>query len=511
MTGAILDVSHQEPVGPVLVDACVIGSGPSGATAAWELALAGREVLVLEEGGDLTGSALTGRDGAMYDQLYMDRGGRATEDMGMSVLQGRALGGGSVINECDVVPVSDGVLRYWQARFGLGDLGPEQIAPFRDRALKDLSASLPRDDLFNENNRILQRGAAQLGWRGEVMLHNRVGCVGLGLCLLGCPLDRKRNARFVAIPAAQEAGARFFTRARATRISGAGGEIKTIEVQRLDGRGYRVQGALEVRARTVVLAANAVASAQLLLRSGLGNDHVGRHLSLQPQLPILGRFGHQVRLFRGAPQSYAVTEFERPASADHGLGGFRIEGIGSTPGLFGSMLPTFGEEGRAEMMDFSRLAAALLLTPDEGTGQVHAEASGRVRIEYALDGEQKGRLRDAVRAATRLYLAAGAQEVLVPSVPSVRFRSEKDLRQVDQLSFAPASVALISAHQQGTVRMAPSEKDGGADPGGQVYGTRGVYVLDGSGFPSSVSSHTMAPNITFARYLARKLVAGTGG
>jgi len=511
VSGAILDVSNGEPAGPLLVDACVIGSGPSGATAAWELALAGREVLVLEEGGDLTGSALTGRDGAMYDQLYMDRGGRTTADMGLSVLQGRALGGGSVINVCDVVPVSDGVLRHWQARFGLGDLGPEQIAPFRERAQRDLSASLPRDDLFNENNRILQRGAAKLGWRGELMSHNRVGCVGLGLCLLGCPLDRKRNARFVAIPAAQEAGARFFTRARAARLTGAGGEIKTIEVQRLDSRGYHVQGGLTVRARVVVLAANAVASAQILLRSRLGNAHVGRHLSLQPQLPILARFGHEVRLFRGLPQSFAVTEFELPASEERGLGGFRIEGIGSTPGLFGSMLPTLGEEGKAEMKAFPRLAAALLLAPDVGTGRVRVESSGRVRVEYALDEEQKGRFRDAVRAATRLYLAAGAEEVVVPGAPLLRLRSEKDLRRVESLSLAPASLPIISAHQQGTVRMAPSGKDGGADPGGQVYGTRGVYVLDGSGFPSSVSSHTMAPNITFARYLARKLVAGTGG
>ena len=36
----------------------------------------------------------------------------------------------------------------------------------------------------------------------------------------------------------------------------------------------------------------------------------------------------------------------------------------------------------------------------------------------------------------------------------------------------------------------PTDKDGGADPDGQVYGTRGVYVFDSSGFPSSASSHT---------------------
>jgi choline dehydrogenase-like flavoprotein len=40
-----------------------------------------------------------------------------------------------------------------------------------------------------------------------------------------------------------------------------------------------------------------------------------------------------------------------------------------------------------------------------------------------------------------------------------------------------------------------------------VYGTRGVYVLDSSGYPTSSSSHTMTPIITTSRYLARKLAS----
>ena len=73
------------------------------------------------EGGDFTGRQLNQRD-AMYDQLYMDRGGRATEDLSITVLQGRVLGGGGVINLGDVVPVTDGVLNVWRERFGLASL-----------------------------------------------------------------------------------------------------------------------------------------------------------------------------------------------------------------------------------------------------------------------------------------------------------------------------------------------------------------------------------------------------
>lgn len=74
----IVDLSTQAAPRGLVCDVLVIGSGSGGATAARVLAEAGREVVVLEEGADRTGKDLTQRDGAMYDQLYMDRGGRVT-------------------------------------------------------------------------------------------------------------------------------------------------------------------------------------------------------------------------------------------------------------------------------------------------------------------------------------------------------------------------------------------------------------------------------------------------
>lgn len=506
MIGAIVDLSQKTPPNETTVDYCIVGSGSGGATAAWELARAGKEVLVLEEGSDFTAGALTMRDG-MYDQLYMERGGRSTKDLAISVLQGRVLGGGGVINASDVVPIPPGVLRHWQSRYGLTELSPETIAPYEKLALDDLSANLPREDQINPNNMLLRQGTAAMGWRGEIMLHNRRGCVGFGKCLVGCPMDAKKNPRFVAIPAALAAGARFFLRARAVRIDGGSSELKTIRVRVLDSKGYHEGAEIVVRAKTVILAANAVASAQLLLRSGLGNEHVGKNLSLQPQLPVTALFEREVQLFRGIPQAYAVTEFEHLDHPEHGFWGFRIEAIGGTPGIVASVLPKLGHEGKSMMRLFPRMAASLLLVPDTGNGRVALESSGRPLIEYTMPVEQKQRYRDAVKAAARIYFAAGAREVLVPLARPLVLRSERDLSQVDGVGFEPATAPFISAHQQGSVRMAPSPKLGAADPGGQVYGTRGIYVFDSSGFPTSASSHTMTPILTMSRYLTRRLLA----
>ncbi|MBW2720550.1 MAG: NAD(P)/FAD-dependent oxidoreductase, partial [Deltaproteobacteria bacterium] len=93
MTEGITDLSRQPLPEVITTEICVIGSGCGGATAARLLAEAGHEVVVLEEGRDVAGSERTQRDRAMHDQLYMDRGGRASHDLSISVLQGRVLGG----------------------------------------------------------------------------------------------------------------------------------------------------------------------------------------------------------------------------------------------------------------------------------------------------------------------------------------------------------------------------------------------------------------------------------
>ena len=507
MSGDIINLSEVEPPRDASVEVLVIGSGPGGATAARVLAEAGHEVVVLEEGGDYTGLELTQREGAMFDQLYMDRGGRSTEDLGVSVLQGRVLGGGAVINMCDVVPIHDAVLEFWQKRFGLGEWSPGALAPYRNLALADLSANRIEEARLNRANKLLREGTAKLGLRGEVMLNNRVGCVGLGTCMLGCPVNAKKNPRFVAIPTAVSAGARFFTRARALRILGASDEIKRVEVATLDARGYRQRQRFELRARRVIVAANAVGTAELLLRSGIGNEHVGRNLTLQPQLAVTALFDDEVRAFDGIPQAYAVTEHERH-DPDLGLWGFRIEAVMGTPGNVASLLPLVGAAGKELMQLYPHIAASLLLVPDEPSGAVRpGESAGRPIISYRQAENHKARLRDAVRVAVRIYLAAGARRVMVPTNPPLVFDSEADLVKVNAMRFEPADAPLISAHQQGSVRCAPSPRLGAADPDGRVYGTRDVYVFDSSGFPTSSSSHTMAPIMTLSHFLSARLLS----
>ena len=78
-------------------DVCVIGTGAGGAVVAARLAEAGYEVVVLEEGGNWAPSDFTEDEGEMVPRLYADRGARATDDLAISLLQGRCVGGGTTV------------------------------------------------------------------------------------------------------------------------------------------------------------------------------------------------------------------------------------------------------------------------------------------------------------------------------------------------------------------------------------------------------------------------------
>ncbi|MSQ82325.1 MAG: GMC family oxidoreductase [Myxococcales bacterium] len=491
-------------------EVAIVGSGCGGATVARVLAEAGRDVLLIEEGGDFVGpQRLTQRDLSMYDQLYADRGARTTADRTISVLSGRVLGGGGVINACDVVPVHEAIWRYWHTIHGLQQWSPQAMAPFVARALQDLSATAITQDQVNRNNQILRQGAQAMGYTGELMHHNRQGCVGLGTCLIGCPLGAKRNPRMVAIPKAITAGARVLVRAKVVQISAADRPDKTLLVRALDPKGYHETSTFRVQAKRIVLAAGPVGTTTILAASGLGNDRLGRGLSLQPQVAVVAQMPDIVNAFDGIPQSFALTQFERNDEKT-GLGGYRIESIFGTPGILGSLVVQPGIEGKAAMAALPYVAACLVLVPDEPVGQIGQTWSGRPRIDYTLSEEWKTRARAAVKTAMRCFLAAGARQVMVASAPPLVVHSEKELAQVDGLSFAPASIGLISAHQQGGTPISARPDAGVCDPDGQLWGTPGVYVCDGGLFPTSSSTHTMAPILTLGHFLGAKWAATWG-
>lgn len=477
-------------------DVCVIGSGGGGAVAAAELAEAGLDVVVLEQGHHWTSRDFTQREEEMLPRLFEEAGMRQTKDAGVVILQGRNVGGSSVHNLCYAFRTPGPILEMWRREHGLAELTDAAMADSFARVERRLKVKPILEHEVNELNRLVRKGCEALGYSGFVTNHNRENCVLSGYCILGCAYDAKQSMLVTYVPSADAAGARIHANARAERIELENGRAVRVLGHAVDGKGQ--PGApLEVRAKVIVLAAGAVASPDLLLRSGIANTsgQVGRNLHLHPSVMAAGLFDDEIHPYRGIPQSYYVDEFIDLERDPHR--GVILMPITGFPILTSVNLPGFGRDHFAHMKAFSRTAGLLALLHDQSSGSVSPGKSlSKPEITYALSADDGRQLAEGLEHCAEVLLAAGAREVLVPYLREpLTLRAGDDLGAIRRRGVAIGDLQIASTHPQSTCRMGADPERSVVNAFGESHDVPGLFVADMSVFPTSLGA---PPQITTA-------------
>lgn len=492
------------------VDAVVVGTGAGGSVMLRELARAGARVVALEEGGHHTTKDFDQREDRMLPLLFQDGGGRATEDLAIRVLQGRGVGGSTVHNTNLCKRTPDAILDLWAAKHHVSGALPADMREAFETIERDLNVSEIPIDFRNANNRVLERGAAALGWRAGPLEHNRQGCALSGFCELGCAYDAKQNALKVLIPQAEAKGATVYADVRALRVLHDGARVSGVEAIALDANGG-AHAKVQVRARVVVLAGSAVGSAVLAHRSALPDPHaqLGLRLRMHPGAAVAGRFDDDIDGHRGIPQSYECTEH---LSFDEGSDKrVWIVPAFAHPIGFASALPSFGAAHMTAMRQFRRLAVLSAVVHDETSGEVRADDEGRAIISYKMTEGDRAQLAKGLAACARLLFAAGAREVTIPAIPPVRLTSMKDLDALDFSFVRPHALPLTAVHPMGTLRMGDDPRGAVVDSTGEHHRVKGLFVADGSLFPTSLGGPPQISIYAFAYHLSRHVIARVRG
>lgn len=491
----------------------VVGSGAGGGVAAYNLAAAGVDTIVLEEGGYFQAQDFNQREEDMMPALYRSAGRQTTTDGMIYVWQGSAFGGSTLINTADATPIEPEVLHHWQQQFGLGELTEENLAASYERVYKDLNVHRLEDHILNRNNSMLLETARRLGYKAGVFNSNRKGCVGSGYCFSGCAYNAKQGTNLTYLPRASELGAQIYTDMRVDRIERLSNGKYRIHASVIERgtRAYRLP--VEIEAVRIVLAAGTVHTPAILKRSGFdkGLPQLGRNISLQPQIAVAAHFeaADPMISWRGAPQSCYVSEFDdnRPS---HGLGGFRMEGVGGLPGVLAGLGNTIGREHKRLMSEYPHTHFSALLVPDQPTGTMDWEwgADGKVKpkIQYTPTTEWIQRFRKGMKTATAFLFEAGAKRVSFNSTTYTPITNRDQIARIDEYPVAPGQVALTSAHVQGSCRIGLNADVGVVDQNLKLHNLDNIYVVDGSVMPTTASTHTMIPIMVMADRAMRKLL-----
>ena len=526
---------------PREADVVIVGAGLSGAVMAAELAAAGKRVVLLERGRqwdpqDYRGphddweAAATGPWNPSPNRRKLPED-YPIDDSGaeMKPLLFNGVGGSTVLYGAHWMRLLPSDFRR-RTLDGVGDdwpIGYGELAPFYDRVDRDFGVSgIAGDPAFparpdypmpplpiGKIGETVAAAHARMGWHwwpGSNAIASRPWrgrrpCVLRSACGEGCSEGAKASVDRTHLPAAVAAGARLVTGARVVKIeTDASGRASGVVWR--DATGVRRR----LRAAKVVLAANALGSARLLLSSGaagLANRSglVGRRLMMHPFTRVAGLFDRPMDASQGAwGQALYSMEF---AEADPASG--RPHGakwnLGPSGGpLHAALFPWPGgppigaelHERVAVWLDRAALWGITVDDPPDPENRVQLDAGAPVegddlpglRLTYRIPAECREVLAFNAARACESFEAAGAVETIA-------------LPLAEDYGW----------HLLGTCRMGDDPETSVVDRWGEAHDHPGLFIADSSVFVTGGSVNPAATVAALSLRTAVQILSGRNG
>jgi choline dehydrogenase-like flavoprotein len=470
-------------------DVCVIGSGAGGSVVACRAAQAGRSVLLVERGPYVRPSQMSDSEIEMIPRLYKDGGLQMNTGMDMFILQGTCVGGSTTLSNMVMMRAPAEVLAAWN-RFG-AEIDLASLARSYDTIEREIGVSEADSANASGSTKRFIEGARSLGLAPQRMRKALGDCRGCGNCNIGCAFDAKRGALATYIPWAERHGARVLAETEVDRIETRGRRAVAVHV-----RAGRSREARRIVAKQVVVAAGAINSSALLLKSGL-RQNVGARVS-----------------FNGG--SMMVAEFDEPLDgydADQMTwflpgDGFIVEPTHNP--LMSAALTTPGwfEEHAALMRRQRHLAFAGSLISTGPTGRVvQSPFWGYEETRFRPGPVEVADVKRGLKLISKVFFAAGARRLILPTHRFRAIHSPTQISEIDEHVVSTRQFSFGSAHPQGGNAMSANSRAGVVDENFAVHGLDNLFVCDASIFPSSVTVNPISTIMAMADYAAPRILA----
>ena len=467
----------------------VVGSGAGGAVTALELARAGFEVLVLEEG-LRHGVADYGKSPVeAMKHLYRRRG--MTPIMGrvpIGYVEGCCVGGSTEINSGFWHRLPREIFLRWKAQYDLCDASEEELAPHFDWAEQMLGVQLAPPPL-PRSTEVFRRGIEAMGWSYQEVPRAAPGCRRLNRCAQGCPSGAKQGMSRRILPDAVAAGARTLTGCRALLLGRRRGRVTDViaRLQREDGTRQLVR----IPADHVFVCAGPTETPALLLRSGI-RYHVGNTLRIHPYLKVAAEFKEPLDAEHSPLPLLQIKEFWPELS----LGGAFFS--------LGHLAMTLSENWpqlQSKMSAHSHMAQYYVGARGTGRGSVRSSVLGAdgTLLRYELSDVDTRNLSIGLARLSALLLAGGAEAVYpsVAGLPVIRTELEAT-RWLDDL-LPKSQLSLVTVHAFSSCPMGERRDRCAANSFGQVNGFENLCINDASMLPDSPGVNPQGITMAMAR------------
>jgi len=458
--GGLRETAPADTVEPDIVaeqraEIVVIGSGPGGAITACLLAEAGRDVLLVEEGGHLPLSSC--EPFSKTEMLQKYRNGGQTIAFGrnkIAYVEGRCVGGGSEINSGLYHRTPPEILERWHREFQAEGVTESDLLPHFEQCERDVAVSSwagPRPAASLK----LHDGAGRLGWKSlEVPRWFRYAPDGTG---------RRQSMTETFIPRLLQAGGKLQPNTRAQRL-------------RRNGSGWVLEAAhksgsrVHIAADHLFVCAGAVHTPALLRRSGITRN-IGNALQVHPTVKIVARFPEPVNAAEMGVPAHQVKEFAPRLSFGCSI---------SSPAYLALGLLDHPDAARTIPSDWRHLAVFYAMITSEGAGTVRTLPGFRdPLVRYSLTRTDRSNLADGLRRLAQLLFASGATELYPGLAPGPVLKRDGGVAAIPEL-LPDGGANLMTIHLFSSCPMGENPSHCAADSFGRVHGFQNLYLNDAS-------------------------------
>ncbi|PRQ19259.1 putative long-chain-alcohol oxidase [Rosa chinensis] len=486
-------------------DAVVIGSGSGGGVVAGVLAKAGYKVIVLDKGDYHARKNLTLLEGPTMDQMYLSGGLVATDDMGVLLLAGSTVGGGSTINWSASIRTPQHVSSEWYNHHGLELFDSQLYQEAMDIVCQRMGV---QSDIHEEgfSNAVLRRGCQELGYPVHNIPRNAGPDHYCGWCCLGCKDGSKKGTSETwLVDLVRSGNGAIFSGCEAIKVL----HTRTKGRARNAATGvmfeFKHEGAKQVcvvESKVTIVACGALSTPILLNRSGLKNANIGKNLHLHPVAMAWGYFNNPDSPNLSEKKSYegGIMTAMSTVTADFDRSGYGalIQTPALHPGMFSIVMPWIsGKDIKHRMSKFSKTAHIFALARDKGSGTVLTNAPNSV--SYQMEPVDENNLNRGLEKSLRILAAAGAEEIgthhfkgkslNVKKASSGEF--EQFVKEESSRPLRDISSSICSAHQMGSCRMGVNAKGSVVNQMGETWEVEGLFVADSSVFPTALGVNPM--------------------